>query len=176
MKTKNLIKIKFLLTLLVLSGALLVGVNLVSQNQENRSKAFFNNEYQSDGGNKLDYKKGNWPYPGWSPSGESKCVAIGGICAKFSSIWPEGTPCLVGKKNGYIKKESLCSGDNYVLCCSPKKPCNIKGNVYPDGTTFCNGVSRVYICDNGNQVYRGLDCSRLGKICIKGKCVNKTGY
>jgi len=174
-KGNSLKKIKLMLGLLVLIGGLVVGIELVQTNQENRSKAAYIKGIETgDSTRVIDYKKGSWPYPGWSPPGESKCASTGGICAKFSSIWSDGTPCLVGKKYGYINKKILCSGDDYVLCCSPKKPCSVDGKVYSDSSTFCVGNStRVYVCDNGNKVHRGLDCSTKGKICKNGECVNR---
>lgn len=163
-KIKRINGFKFLVIILILAIALVYGVKMTQQNQENRSKAADGSSTPAIGKTYL-----------WGPSNTSNCKNASGTCAYFNNTWSTGKPCVVNGISGWIKT-GLCLGGYSTLCCSTRKPCYINGNIYPDGATFCNGINRVYVCDNGNQLYRGLDCATSGKMCNQGRCVTGTDY
>jgi len=113
-KNKSLGKIKFILTVLVLSGGLLVGTKLVATNQENRSNAAF---VADDGGGGVapNYVVGtalSFMYQ------THMCKDIlRGKCADFGKVYSAGTYCRVGTLYGKIR-DGFCGGGYFVKCCA----------------------------------------------------------
>lgn len=110
-KNKNLGKIKFILTVLVLSGGLLVATKMVQTNQENRSNAAF----VADGGGGMapNYVVGTAIRYNTHMCGD----ILRGRCADFGKVYREGTYCKVGTIYGKIR-EGFCSGGEYIRCCA----------------------------------------------------------
>ncbi|MDD4785291.1 MAG: hypothetical protein PHH12_02440 [Candidatus Shapirobacteria bacterium] len=154
---------RVLITVLILTIGLVFGVKLVQQSQENRSSAAGTATVATG-------------YVRWyGPSNTSNCKNVSGTCAYFNAPYSAGTACVVNGVSGFIKT-GLCGGGSSTLCCSTRKSCYINGNTYPDGTTFCNGRDRVYVCEDGRQIYRGLDCTSTKRVCNQGRCVTGTDY
>ncbi|MDD4410318.1 MAG: hypothetical protein PHE32_01265 [Candidatus Shapirobacteria bacterium] len=151
-----------MLTLLALSGGLLVATKMVQTNQENRGNAV-----------------GSTVYTGYSVLNNTlECRNAGGICATFNTASTsyslyKGTCSVNGVSGTFITGK--CAGDWRTTCCNTGTSCYVGNYRIPNGAKFCNTLAktRVYVCNSGNIVYQGLDCSSRGKICENGNCVTK---